>query len=194
VALRLGLLTVLAFSLTVGISVLTAVGAWVSHRLTAAPFTLSLTSAFSTVAGTYFVVVGLVWVGTGADALWGLPTALVAVGIAAFVLLGILPLLVGRRLIARLRDVDAETALRLVTVGWPVAMLVVFGIFIAPGGVREANLLDLGDPRACLVGFCGVSLPLVIAVSASVLVAVFGPTLVGLALSGRLPRSDRSTE
>lgn len=193
-ALRLGSLTVLVFLLTVGFSALTALGAWLSNRVTAAPFALSLKSAFGTVAGLYLVGVGIVWFVTGAGALWGLATALVAVGVSAFVLLGILPLLVGQRLIARLRGVDAETALRLVTIGWPVAMLAVFGLFIAPGGVHESNLLDLGRPRVCLAGFCGVSLPLVVAVSVSALVAVFGPAAVGLALSGRRFRFDHSAE
>lgn len=189
-ALRIGLHTLLVFALTVGLSTLTALGAWLSNQVTPAPFALSLKSAFSTVGGLYLVGVGVVWLVTGAGALWGTATALVAVGLAAFVLLGILPLLVGQRLLARLSDLDSDIALRLVTTGWPVAMLVVFGLFIAPGGIHESHLLDLGRPRVCLVGVCGVSLPLVVAVCVSVFVAVFGPAAVGLALSGFRSRLD----
>ena len=175
-----GLLPAVVFVLTVGVSTLTTVGARLLARRRT--FTFSLAASFGTVGALYLVGVGVVWWLTGGGALWGLAAGLVAAGAVAFVLLGVIPLFVGRRLVCRVRDVDPEPALRLATTGWPVAMLVVFGLFVAPGGLRSGHLLDLGGPRICLVGFCGISLPLLVTVACAGLVALLGPGLVGLAV------------
>jgi hypothetical protein len=99
---------------------------------------------------------------------------------------------IGRRLVQRFVTTDRETALRFVTYGWPVAMVVVFGIFIAPGGPLRGDLLSLGGARVCLAGFCGVSVSLVTAVILEVAVAVFGPGAIGLVLYSSAAKSQKS--
>ena len=108
--------------------------------------------------------------------------ALVLAGIGALAVLVVGPLLVGRRLVRRARGVDAETGLRFVTYGWLLAMLAVFGIFVAPGGFGGSPLLPLDGERVCLAGFCGVALSLLGATLLELAVAVLGPGLVGSAL------------
>jgi hypothetical protein len=187
VTLPTGLLSPFVFVLTGGVSTLTAVGARLLGR--EQEFVRAVAASFSTVGALYLAGVGVVWLVAGGGTLWGLASGLVAAGLVAFVLLGVLPLAVGRRLVRRAHDVDSETALRLTTAGWPVAMLIVFGVFVAPGGVSGGHLLSLDGPRTCLGGFCGVSLHLVGAVSLSALVAVFGPGLVGLAVHAASTRA-----
>ena len=72
-----------------------------------------------------------------------------------------------------------------------VVAFVVFGVFAAPCGFAGGHLLDLGGERTCLVGFCGVAVPLVGAVllELAVSVAVLGPGLVGSALHSLVGRT-----
>lgn len=185
-----GLLPALAFVLTVGVATLATLGAELLRRRGARPFGAALRTALLAVGVMYLAGVGVVWWVAGGGALWGLPGGLVAAGVGGFVGLGALPLAVGRELVRRARRVDPETALRFTTYGWPAAMLAVFAVFVAPGGLAGGHLLDLEGARTCLAGFCGVAVPLVAAVVLELVVAVFGPGLVGLALHaswGRTP-------
>ncbi|WP_152039400.1 hypothetical protein [Salinigranum salinum] len=75
--------------------------------------------------------------------------------------------------------------------GWPVAILVVFGVFVAPGGVGGGTVLDLGGTQVCLVDFCGIPAPLAGSVALAAVVAVFGPGVVGLALHAAASPRDR---
>jgi hypothetical protein len=184
VVLPTRLLPVFVFVLTVGVSFLTTVGAHLRYA-GGDSFDATLRRAGLVVAGLYLVgvAVAVVWLLAGGGALWGVATALVA--------LVALPLSVGRRLIQRVRDVDSETALRFTADGWPVATLVVFGIFVAPGGVGRGTVFDLGGTQVCLVGFCGISAPLAGSVTLAAGVAVFGPDVVGFAFHAATSTRDR---
>jgi hypothetical protein len=192
VVLPTRLLPVFVFVLTVGVSFLTTVGAHLRYA-GGDSFDATLRRAGLVVAGLYLVgvAVAVVWLLAGGGALWGVATALVATGLVALVALVALPLSVGRRLIQRVRDVDSETALRFTADGWPVATLVVFGIFVAPGGVGRGTVFDLGGAQVCLVGFCGISAPLAGSVTLAAGVAVFGPDVVGFAFHAATSTRDR---
>jgi hypothetical protein len=187
-ALPTGLLPVLVFVLTVGVSTLVALGAHLGHRA-GDPFASALEDALRAVGALYLVGVAGVWAAAGGGSLWGVAAALLLAGVAALLAFVLLPLAVGQWLVRRARGVDSESALRLTTAGWPVAMLVTFGVFVAPGGLAGGHLLHLGGPRACLVGFCGVAVSLVAAVVLEAVVAVVGPGVVGLAIHAAATRS-----
>jgi hypothetical protein len=189
-ALPTGLLPVFVFVLTVGVSALTMVGAHLRYA-SGDSFDVALRRAGLVVAALYLLGVAVVWALAGGGSLWGVAAALLATGLVALVALVALPLSVGRRLILRVRDVDSETALRFTVDGWPVAMLVVFGIVVAPGGVGRGTVFDLGGDQVCLVGFCGIPAPLAGSVALAAVVAVFGPGVVGLALHAAASTRDR---
>lgn len=192
-ALPEGLLPVFVFVLTLGISVPVTLGAHVFHRNTDSSFRAALRPALFVAAGTFVVGAIAVWtIAGGGGALWELPATLFASGFVAFLALAALPLLVGQRLIRRAsgrrasgqpaNTVDADTALRFATYGWPIAMLAMFGIFVAPGGLSHGHLLTLGGEQTCLAGFCGIPVSLAGAVALELLVALLGPGVVGLCL------------
>lgn len=177
-----GLLPVLVFVLTAGVALVVSVGARLLQRGGSAPFRTALRDAIVSAGVLYLVGVLGVWAWSGFGALWGVPAALVAAGVAALLVFVLLPLAVGQWLLRRHGDFDPGTALRYATDGWLVAMLVVFGLFVAPGGLLAGDLLDLGGPRTCLLGHCGISVRLVGAVVLQLLVAVVGPAVVGLVI------------
>jgi hypothetical protein len=184
-ALPDGLVPVAVFVLTVGVAVPVTLGSHLFYRAGETGFTAALRAALAEAAGLYLVGVLVVWSIAGGVGLWEIPVTLLVAGALALVVLGVVPLAVGRRLVRRFGAVDGETALRFATYGWPVAMLAVFGVFVAPGGVVRGDLLSLGGERACLAGFCGVSVSLIGAVALEAFVAVFGPGAVGVVLSAR---------
>lgn len=187
-ALPTGLLPVLAFVVTVGVSTPVALAAGLLYCSGTRSFGRALRVALLEAGLLYLVGVGVVWAiaGSGFDVeLWEIPAILVVTGLGASLVLVALPLVVGQRLIQHLRNVDSETSLRFATYGWPIAMLVVFGIFIAPGGPTRGHLFDLEGMRICLAGFCGIAVPIVLAVLLEVLVAVFGSGLIGASIVSR---------
>jgi hypothetical protein len=194
-----GLLPVLVFVVTVGNAGPVALAARLFAGSEAGSFAEALRVAQLEAGLVYLVGVGVVWTvaGDGFDlSLWEIPATLLVTGLAAALVLAALPLAVGRRLVRSRCDVDSATALRAATLGWPVAMLVVFGIFVAPGGLSSGHLLSLTGARTCLAGFCGTSVLLAGTLALEFVVAVFLPGLVGTLIvargpSGRESRSDR---
>jgi hypothetical protein len=181
-ALPTGLIPVLVFVLTAGIAILVTLGAISFHRIENASFGSALRIAFLVAGGLYVIGVILIWFIAGGVSLWEVPAVLIAAGIIALIVLMILPLVIGQHLIQRVRDADSETSLRFATYGWPIAMLIVFGIFVAPGGVAHGHLFHLGGNRVCLVGFCGIAVSLVAAVILEFVVGVLGPGIIGLVI------------
>lgn len=187
-ALPTGLLPVFAFVITVGISIPVAITTHLSARGGRQSIRSALRMALLEASLLYLVGVIVIWViaGGGLDAeLWEIPATLVITGVGTLLILTALPLVVGQEVLHHWWHIEPESALRDTVAGWPIAMLVTFGIFIAPGGFAQGTLFDIGGPTVCLVGFCGISLLLVGAVLFEALVAVFGPGLVGLMLSIR---------
>lgn len=178
-ALPDGLVPVFVFLVTVGVSVTTVLIAAVRSR-TGGSFDAAVRAAVLATGGLYLVGTVVVWVVFGTP--WTVPATLVVAGMATLVLSVTLPLAVGRALIRRVRGVDDETALRFATHGWPIAMLVAFGVFVVPGGVGGGHLIDLEGARICLAGFCGVSVPLLAAVLVESVVILVGPGAVGAAI------------
>jgi Na+/proline symporter len=78
---------------------------------------------------------------------------------------------------------DSERALRCATAGLPVAALAVFAIFVAPGGLATNAIFTLGETTVCLAGFCSVARGFAMAVFLQLVVATFGPGVVGVALA-----------
>lgn len=180
-ALPTGLVPVFVFALTVGVAGTAAVVAHLFYQTGNGTFASALRDALLVTGGVYLVGVGVVWAIAGGP-LWGVPAALVGAGLVALVVSVGLPLAVGQQVVQRTSDADPETALRCATYGWPVAMLVVFGVFVAPGGVVGGDLLDLDGARTCLLGFCGIAIPFAAAVVLELLLAVLGPGIVGVGL------------
>ncbi|MFB6303089.1 MAG: hypothetical protein ABEH78_09550 [Haloferacaceae archaeon] len=179
-ALPTGLVAPFVFALTVGVAAPVTLGAHLFAR-SGGPFALALRAAVAEACVAYLVGVGVVWAAAGGAA-WGVPAALVAAGVVDLVVGVAIPLLVGRWLVRRASGAGPGTALRYATYGWPLAMAVAFGLFVAPGGVGGGDLLSLGGPRTCLVGFCGVPVALAGAVAVGLAVVTFGPGAVGMAL------------
>ncbi|USZ69214.1 hypothetical protein NGM10_05600 [Halorussus salilacus] len=171
-----GLLPALAFVLTVGVSVPVALTAHRSHRSGARPFARALWVAALQTTLLYLLGVFVLWsVGAGVSR----TVTLLVVGALSGLLLAALPLLVGRWLLRRAGGLDSETALRYATYGWPVAMLAVFGLFVAPGGVGRVAFFHLGGAEACILGFCGISVLTAGAVLLQAVVALVGPGILG---------------
>ena len=187
-ALPTGLLPVLAFVITIGISVPVAITTHLSARTGTQSIRRALQIALLEASLLYLVGVIAVWAiaGGGLDTeLWEIPATLVITGVGTLLILTALPLAVGQKVINHWRHIEPEAALRDTVAGWPIAMLVTFGIFIAPDGLAQGTLLDLQGLTVCLFGFCGISFQLAGAVFIEILVAVFGPGLIGLVLSFR---------
>jgi hypothetical protein len=184
-ALPTGLLPVLAFVITIGVSVPVAVTTLLASRTGTQSTRRALRLALLEASLLYLVGVIVVWAiaGGGLDTeLWEIPATLVGTGVGTLLVLTALPLVVGQKAIQHWRQVEPEAALRYTVAGWPIAMLITFGIFIAPGGFARGMLFDIGGPTVCLGGFCGISLMLVAAFLLEALVVVFGSGLVGLML------------
>lgn len=195
-ALPTGLVPITVFATTVGIAVSVAVGAHLFSRSGTAPFGAALRAALVTVGGLYLAGVLVVWALAGGLPLWEVAATLLVAGLGNLVVLTALPLFVGRHVVRRVGGADSDAALRYATYGWPVAMLAVFAVFVASGGLRHGDLLVLGGGRTCLAGHCGVPLLLTAAVFLELAVAVLGPGVAGLALysagTGARTRTTRS--
>lgn len=177
-----GLVPVFVFVVTVGVSVSTVLIAVVRSRARPGPFDAALRAAVLATGGLYVAGTVVVWVVFGTP--WTVPAALVVAGVVTLVVSVALPLAAGRALIRRTRGVDAETALRFATYGWPIAMLVAFGVFVPPGGIGGGHLLGLEGARICLAGFCGIAVPLLAAVLVEIVVILVGPGAVGTVVHG----------
>ena len=177
-----GLLPALAFVLTVGIAGAVRVGAALLHRRGVEGSVRALAAATRAVAALYLGGVVALWGLTGFGALWGLPAALVAAGLGALALLVVVPLSVGEWLLRHGRGLRRDEAWGYATDGWVVAMALVFLVFVAPGGLAGGTLFDLGGPRVCLAGACGLSVPLLASVALQLGLALLGPGLFGLLL------------
>ncbi|WP_049986304.1 hypothetical protein [Halobellus rufus] len=190
-----GLLPVLAFVITVGISGPVAVTTLLASRTETPPIRRVLRLAVLEASLLYLVGVTVVWAiaGGGLDPeLWEIPATLVITGVGSLLILTALPLAVGQKVIHHWRHIEPEAALRDTVAGWPIAMLVTFGTFIAPGGLAQGTLFDLQGPTVCLVGFCEISSQLAGAIFVEILLAVFGPGLIGLVLSSRRQEGGES--
>lgn len=184
-ALPTGLIPVLIFVVTVGISVPVTLTAHLMYRSETQSFASAVRLALLEAGLLYLVGVGVIWsiAGSGLNMeLWEIPVTLVVTGIGVLIVLTAIPLIVGQNLINHFREVDSETALQYATYGWPVAMLAVFGIFIAPGGLTQDHLFHLESAQICLIGFCGIIVSFAAAVLVEVFVIIFGPGLIGLLL------------
>lgn len=181
-ALPTGLIPIFVFLLTVGISLPVALGANVFYRNGNGSFESALRAALLEAGGFYLIGVLVVWSIAGGIEVWEIAATLLVTGVGALLVLVALPLIVGQWLIQRVKGGDAETALRATTYGWPIGMLAVFGIFVAPGGLAHGHLLDLGGPQICLAGFCGISVSFAAGVLLEAVVAVLGPGIVGVVL------------
>ncbi|MFB6174303.1 MAG: hypothetical protein ABEI39_06645 [Halobacteriales archaeon] len=179
-ALPTGLFPVLVFVLTAGVASLATAGACLLAR--GRSFGTALGLALRAVGALYLAGTGVVWWLASGIGLWEVAATLLVAGGAALVLSVALPLLVGRAILRRTAGVAPDTALRFAAYGWVVAMVVAFGIFVAPGGFAGGDLLSLGGPRICFAGFCGISLPLVAGAALATAVGVLGPGLVGGAI------------
>lgn len=179
-ALPVGLLPVFVFVLTVGISVPVAMGAFLFAGRGRGSFAAALRAALIEAGGLYVLGVFVVWAIAGGPELWEVAVMLLVTGLVAFGSLMALPLAVGRVLVQRVRSVDYQQALRATTIGWPLAMLGVFGIFIAPGGPTSGTLFSLGGPSTCVAGFCGITIPFAIAVGVALTIAILGPGIIGI--------------
>lgn len=187
-ALPTGVLPILVFVITVGVSVPVAVTTLLSSRTGTQSSRRALRLALLEASLLYLVGVIVVWAIAGGGVnmdLWEIPATLVGTGVGTLLILTALPLVVGQKVIRHWRHIEPEAALRDTVAGWPIAMLVTFGIFVAPGGLAQGTLFDIGGPTICLVGFCGISLLLMGAFFVEALVVVFGPGLAGLMLSAR---------
>ena len=194
-ALQTGLLPVLAFVITVGISVPVAVTTHLSARTGTQSIRSALRMALLEASLFYLVGVIVIWAitGSGLDTeLWEIPATFVITGVGTLLILTALPLAVGQKIIQHWQHIKPESALQYTVAGWPIAMLVTFGIFIAPGGLAQGTLFDVQGPTICLVGFCGIRILLAGTVVVEVLVAVFGPGIIGLVLSSRLQDGGES--
>lgn len=178
--LPVGLLPVFVFVLTVGISVPVAMGAFLFAGRGQRPFAAALRAALIEAGSLYLVGILVVWAIAGGPEVWEVAVTLLLSGIIAFGGLMVLPLLIGQLIVQRLRSVDDQRALRVTTTGWPLAMLGVFGIFIAPGGLTSGDLFSLSGPSTCLAGFCGISIPFAIGAGLAATVAVLGPGFIGV--------------
>lgn len=187
-ALPTGLISVLVFVLTVGWSVPVAIAAGLLHQHGVAPFGRIMRIVVLEAGLLYLVGVGVVWAiaGNGVDPrLWEIPATLIASGIGALLLLTALPLGLGSWIVTKVQNVDSETALRFTTYGWPVAMVIVFGLFIAPGGLSRGHLFELAGVQICVAGFCGISLTFAVALILEAIIAVLLPGLIGIVLISR---------
>ena len=181
-ALPVGLLPIFVLAVTVGVATVVTLGAHLLWREWDRPFHFVLQRAFFAAGLFYLGVAVVVWAVAGGSSMWEVAATILVTGVVAAVVLWTLPLVVGQRFVARVQQVDSETALRFATYGWPIAMLVVAGLFVAPGGPTDGHLFSLGGPQMCLAGFCGISRAVAVVVGLEFAVALVGPGLVGAGL------------
>jgi hypothetical protein len=177
-----GLVPVAVFVLTAGIAIPVALGAHLFYRSGERSFRAALRIALIGVGSLYLVGVGVVWAVAGGLGQWEIAATLVLAGLGSSVVLTALPLLVGQWVVRRAGGADSEAALRYATYGWPVAMLAVVAVFVAPGGLAGGDLLALGGPPVCLAGHCGIPTWFGAAVLFELVLTLLGPGVVGLAL------------
>jgi hypothetical protein len=178
-----GLVPATVFALTVGVSTPVAVGAHLLARTGNGTFGSALRTAVVGTGLLYLVGVGVVWAVAGSLEAADVAATLVVAGAVAFAVVVAFPLFVGRKLVKYAAGVDSATALGYATTGLPVAALVVFAIFVAPGGLALNAIFGRGEKTVCLAGFCGVARGFAVAVFVQLVVALLGPGLVGLALA-----------
>lgn len=184
-ALPIGLIPVFGFVLTVGIAIPVTLGAHLFYRTNNSSFVSALRAAVLEAGGLY--VVGVIVIDAIAGGGWSGTIMLLFVGGVAAVVLIVVPLVLGKRLIRSVRDADSETALRYATYGWPLTMLVVYAIFVAPGGFTLGHPFMLSGERLCLAGHCGrPGSALTWMMILELVVAVLGPGTIGLAIFSRL--------
>lgn len=172
-----GLLPVLAFVLTAGIPISVALAAHLFYHSGARPFSRALQVSLLEAGLFYVLGVSVLWsVGIGRSR----AVTLLVVGVLSAAVMVAVPLLVGRRIVAHATAADPGTALRYVTSGWPLALLVVFAIFVLPGGAHRITFFHMAGMETCLLGFCGVSVRSLATVLLATVVAFFGPGAFGL--------------
>lgn len=179
-ALPVGLISAFAFVVTVGIPISIAASALLYNHYREGSMRDGLCVAVVEAALLYTVGIYVIWTITGDGSLWGTATALAVVGALALVFLLVVPLLIGQRIVERVKNVDSDTALRAVVAGWPIAMIIVFGVFIAPGGLTTGHIFDIEGPRTCLAGHCGIAIGLIAVTLVEAVVAFLGPGVAGL--------------
>lgn len=182
--------TRLGLCLTVGIAVSVTLGSHLIYRKCNGAFGSAIRIVLFEASVLYLVGILVIWAIAGGLEPWEISSTLLVTGIFALIVLIAFPPIVGQRVIQHFRGVDRETALRSATDGWPIAMLVVFGIFIAPSGLVHGDLLSLGGERICLAGFCGISVPFALAVVLGVFVALLGSGIAGIALYTSTERTN----
>ncbi|ELZ76235.1 hypothetical protein C454_18099 [Haloferax gibbonsii ATCC 33959] len=188
-ALPVGLIPTFAFVMTVGIPVTVALSAHLYNRSQEGAMRDALRVAVIEAALLYTVGIYVIWSIAGGGSLWGLVAALAVVGVFCLIFLLAVPLLVGQWLVEHVRDVPSDTALKAVVTGWPPAMLLVFGIFIAPGGLTAGHLFDIEGPQTCLAGHCGIAIGLLAVTALEGLIATFGPGVAGLLFTTHTTKS-----
>lgn len=161
-----GLLAVFAYVGTVVASVPVAVVALLLRRVTT-----SFREALAYSLGGSFALFTVVAVALAVTVDPGAGGTLFATGVAALVALVAIPLAVGRALVERLAGLDPDRALRWATAGWPVALILSFVVFVAPGGPTRYNATFLSGVEAALAG------------GAIALAVLVGPGLLGTALA-----------
>lgn len=172
-----GLLSVLAFVLTVGIPIPVTLATSGSYRAGITTFTRALWINLLQAGVFYLLGVYVLWtIGAGVSRV----VTLLVVGAVASVTLVALPLVIGRRIVGYATDTNSETALRTATYCWPPAMICLFGLFVLPDGASRVTFFHLGGSESCLLGFCGVSVLSVAAVLLGGVVAFFGPGVLGV--------------
>lgn len=186
-ALPTGLIPIFAFVLTIGIALPITLGAHLFYRTSNSSFTSALRIATLEAVGLYVVGVIVVDAIAGGGGWRGIVILLFMSGVLEIILM-VVPLVLGQRLIRGVGDVDSETALRYATYGWPLTMLVVYAIFVAPGGFILGHPFMISGERLCLAGHCGrPGSALTWILVLELVVAVLGPGTIGLAI---LSRSD----
>jgi hypothetical protein len=182
------------FALTVGIATPVAIGAHLLVRTGNGTFHSALRTAITGTGVLYLVGVGIVWVVTGGISATDIAAMLVVAGVVAFGIVVAFPLFVGRRLVEGVVGVDSATALAAATAGLPITAFIVFAIFVAPGGLATNAIFGLGEESACLAGFGGVARGFAVAVFLQLVVAIFGPGVVGVALCQSVGGVGRSAQ
>lgn len=172
-----GLLPVLAFVMTVGISGPVTLTTYLFHASGTKSFSRVLRIALFEAGLFYVIGIYVLWsIGAGISRV----ITLLIIGMMSLIVLVAIPLMVGQQFVQYITETDSETALRYTTYSWPPAMLIVFGIFIIPGGVHRVTFFHIGNIEACLLGFCQISILSIGAVLLQALVVLFGPGVLSV--------------
>lgn len=172
-----GLLPMLAFVMTVGISTPVALTTHLFYHSGARPYSRILQLALLEAGLFYILGISVLWsIGAGVSRV----VTLLIIGAMSLIVLVAIPLMIGQWLIQKMTGIDSETALRYTTSSWPFAMLVIFGIFVIPGGINRITFFHIEGIEVCLLGFCRISLLSIVAIFLQVLTTFFGPGVVGV--------------